>query len=216
MTNALQADGLGYAIPCAVAPDDRQRTYLDQRLAALGAWLAPLSRSDMTAELGLMLDVMPAAATTDISREVRLRVYLADLADVPGHALRAAVAAYRRGETGSGPFAPSVGELRQAALRRAQGARDEAARIDRLLRATVLPELPAPKKASVKETVEALTRELSSTRPANEIARAMRPKVEAEKPLNPEEKRAQLQAEYAAKPVTLSPSALRAYRAERP
>lgn len=162
MSNALDPDGRGYALPAHAAPNDDQRAFLTRRSAEIASWLAPATEAERSAEvLRLLRAMVPRSGDADEVTQVVVS-YIADLGDVPASMLREACARFRRGTIGDGRFAPKAGELRREALRLAEPWIAERARIERVLAARVLPPPTESRKADVLAHVRETARQLNA------------------------------------------------------
>jgi len=119
------------------------RARLERRREDVALALRPAPRERIAAVLA-SLDGMVARGESDAAEaEFAFRRDVEDLVGAPEWALEAAAAAFRRGEVGEGKFRPTAGELRREASRRAAGYAEEAAKIERVLRARI-EAAPAP------------------------------------------------------------------------
>lgn len=74
--------------------------------------LSPADASALVAELSTLLTVMPrAGGGSAADLKAVIRIYLADLADLPADAVRRAIADFRRGVRGEGLWAPTPAQI---------------------------------------------------------------------------------------------------------
>jgi hypothetical protein len=166
MTNSLDPDGgHRFAIPEAAAPTDEQRAFMANRVSEITQSLTRAETSALVAELTTLLRVMKLKNGDEGEMSGMLRVYIADLEDLPLWAICEACKAFRRAQVGEGVFAPTPGELRKYAQGLTTAWIEERAKLQRILDARVLPRLTesgekrhAEVLAHVRETVAILTR----------------------------------------------------------
>jgi hypothetical protein len=158
MTNKLERQDLSWTIPAEHAPNEKQRAFLENRVAQIDAYVRPASEELALDELVALFAVMRDRNAGQAEEKARMRVYLMDLADVPLSGLRKACAAYRRGETGDGKWLPAPGELRHAALGFVEAYVAERGRLLQILNATILPPTDQEKAAEARRISAAAVR----------------------------------------------------------
>lgn len=158
MANALEPEGLAFALPAEAAPTPDQRAFMERRKWEIDDALAPATADSLLAELTAMFRVMAMRGGDEQELEAVIRVYLADVQDLPHFAVARACQAFRRGDVGGGKFAPTPGELRAQAKTYINPWTDERARLMRILGAKVLPPV-APESEERKQAALAHMRE---------------------------------------------------------
>ena len=159
----MEPEGRSLAIRAEEAPTDEQRSFIQNRVAEISASLTPASSEDLLAEMWALLRTMAVRNGAEEELAAVVKVYVADLEDLPLWAVSAACRAYRRGDIGNGTFAPTPGEVRKRAKIYLDHWVDERAKLERILDARVMPKITAHQDrlkeqtlAHVAATVEAL------------------------------------------------------------
>jgi hypothetical protein len=178
-----------------LAPDDRERAALAQRVAEINNWFAPGARNKIRQLVGQVLGAMP-------HRDQDMEDVAGDL-DVYGHALevfplfavKAACERALRGEVGGGPnkgrFRPTPAELAMACKAEMKFFLDEKRLIIDILNAEVMAPRPvSPRRAELAAKAWKLIEEIAQARPPNEVERGYGAPVQAlvNDGLSPEER----------------------------
>lgn len=145
-------------IPHDRALEPEVRKSLENRLNLIKAWFAPAGEEGVKEHIAILFTVMSHRQFAEMDGKILIRVYMADLADLPAFALQRACERFRKGEAGDGKWAPSIGELRAETRRLCEDLEREKAEIITVLSAKVLS--PPPKK-SIKEAADKLMAELA-------------------------------------------------------
>lgn len=135
--SALDPKGLGYEIRAEAAPNAEQRAWLENRRDVLRSSLAPMPALEMTSELAGLFSSLAFRNAEEGEANGRLRVYMGDLADVAGCALRQAFSDFRRGKVGDGQWVPSQAQIRQRANEIIAPIQAELSQIEKVLNAKV-------------------------------------------------------------------------------
>jgi len=138
MSNCLEPEGLSLAIPAAAAPNEQQRFFIANRVNEIDASLSRAPSNDLLAEVTTLMRTMKARNGDEDELSALIRVYIADLEDLPLWAVSAACRAYRRGDVGAGVFLPTPGELRKTAKTYTAPWVEERAKLSRIITARVL------------------------------------------------------------------------------
>ncbi len=185
------------------------------RIRQIDAWMAPAGDDMAAAEIASIFAVMSVKGMGDGEADAMMAVYVSDLSELPYFALSEACKAFRRGRLGDGKWAPTPGEIYQAAQRFMDEPLAEKSDLQAILAAEVqAPQVSPDRKAQLlaeKDALLAALRRGVAADPKPEDARAYpepeRKQSVAQSILDGLEKR---RAEYAARPVQLSDAALRA------
>ena len=181
------------------------------RVQQIEGWLAPAGEQIAAAEVASMFAVMSVKGMGDDEADAMMAVYVSDLADLPYFALSGACRQYRRGQLGDGKWAPTPGEICQAARRLMDAPLAEKSDLNAILAAEVQrPVIGPDRRAELLAEKDALLASLSGKNAmiaALDARKCSDPKRRddvAEKILADLERR---RAEYAANPVGLSAEA---------
>jgi hypothetical protein len=168
LSRAIVALDEGRALTADVLRNE-VRAELHSRLALISAALAPCGPERASAILARLAGMAMRVELSRATAAALARQDVEDLRDLPDFALSDAAQGFRRGEVGNPPWHPTVGELRQEALRRAEPYLRERARIRRVLGAKLL-EAPKPatpaQRAAVLAGLKALGAKLAADKAA--------------------------------------------------
>jgi hypothetical protein len=145
-------------IPHDRALEPEARKSLENRLSLIKAWFAPAGEDNVKDHIAILFTVMAHRQFAEMDSKILIRVYMADLADLPAFALQRACERFRKGEAGDGKWVPSIGELRAETRRLCEDLEREKAEIVTVLTARVLA---PPPKTSIKDLADKILSELS-------------------------------------------------------
>lgn len=160
MLSAIEPAGLGWVIPSERAPSGEQRQWLAERSVMITGAMQPLPEVDLRMEITALFATMGRRSGDDEDAKAIVAIYLADLAGIPGFALRQACADFRQGRAGDGKWVPTQAQIRTRANEILVGPRKELGDIERVLTAKVTPPVNHANRekvmAHVNETLEIL------------------------------------------------------------
>lgn len=139
MLSAVEPAGLGWLIPAERAPTGEQRQWLAERSIMISGALRPAPELEIEAELAALFATMGRRAGDEDDAKTIIAIYLADLAGIPGFALKQACADFRQGRAGDGKWVPTQAQIRSRANEYLVGPRKEIGDIERVLTAKVVP-----------------------------------------------------------------------------
>jgi hypothetical protein len=112
--------------------------------------MQPIGERGAMREVVGLLSVMALRNASEAEASALMAVYAADLAELPPFALAEACRAYRRGTLGDGKWAPTPGEIYQAALKFMEAPVKERREITSILLAKVEePQITTERKAEL-------------------------------------------------------------------
>lgn len=139
MLSAIEPAGLGWLIPAERAPTAEQRQWLAERSIMISGTLRPAPEIEIEAELAALFATMGRRSGDEDDARTIIAIYLADLAGIPGFALKQACADFRQGRAGDGKWVPTQAQIRTRANEYLVGPRKEIGDIERVLTAKVVP-----------------------------------------------------------------------------
>lgn len=151
MANAITTVGLRSTIPADRSPTLEQRGYLADRATMLDVWLSSAGPDLAEIEIAAIFDCMSMRSGDETDLRMKLKIYVADLADLPRFALSAACRDFRVGIIGDGKWVPTQGEIRRRAMFHADPSIAERGRIRRVLDAQI--EHPVQSTAERRQAV---------------------------------------------------------------
>ncbi len=160
MLSAVEPAGLGWLIPAERAPTGEQRQWLSERSIMISGALRPAPDIEIEAELAALFATMGRRSGDEDDAKTIIAIYLADLAGIPGFALKQACADFRQGRAGDGKWVPTQAQIRTRANEYLVGPRKEIGDIERVLTAKVVPPINRDARdkvmVHVNETLEIL------------------------------------------------------------
>ncbi len=185
------------------------------RVRQIDAWLVPAGDEMAASEIASIFAVMSIKGMGDGEADAMMAVYISDLSDLPYFALAGACKQFRKGQLGDGKWAPTPGEIYQAAQKLMEPPLAEKSDLQAILSAEVqTPQISADRKAQLLEEKNALLAALRRGMEAGPNPQDVRAHLEPERRQSVEETTLagfeKRRAEYVANPVQLSGAALRA------
>lgn len=172
MLSAVEPAGLGWLIPADRAPTAEQRQWLSERSAMINAALRPAPEIEIEAELAALFATMGRRSGDEDDAKTIIAIYLADLAGIPGVALKQACADFRQGRAGDGKWVPTQAQIRARANEHLVAPRKELGDIERVLTAKTVPPINHANKAAVLAHVnETITILKANSNPTKDVYR---------------------------------------------
>jgi hypothetical protein len=153
---------------------DAMRGEMVARVEEIGSAMQPIGERGAMREVVGLLSVMALRNASETEASALMAVYAADLAELPPFALAEACRAYRRGTLGDGKWAPTPGEIYQAALSFMAGPIKERNEIRSILLAKVeQPKISPERRAELAAEMRRVADSLRAPLPSMDEMRGM-------------------------------------------